>query len=372
MDLTFDSVQELIQENARRFFSMELDAGKIREIEASPHGFSGPLWEQIAALGWTGISLPEEYGGAGRGILDLCVLAEEMGRAAASTPLIVSAGLASTILRLAPNGLLVENLLIELATTGGVISVALIEVEGRNERSEPSLPLTVDGTNMKVNGRKLLVPYASVANEIIVSAKNPSGKLVLFVVNSETDGLEISRHKTIGGDPLFEVRFRDVLIADDRILAEGDDAVAALNTGLQVAEILAVAEAVGLCEGIINLTTEHVRLRKQFGKAIGSFQAVSHPCADMRIQTDACRLVAMEAAWLFDQGQAATLEIASTKAFANEAAARIANDGLRLHGAIGYSNEYDLQLYLRKIRAFCLSYGETGDALERAAVALGL
>jgi len=92
----------------------------------------------------------------------------------------------------------------------------------------------------------------------------------------------------------------------------------------------------------------------------------------MRIQADACRLLAQEAAWLIDQGQAAALEVASTKAFTNEAVARIANDGQRLHGAIGYSNEYDLQLYSRKARAFCLSHGETAEELERAAVALGL
>ncbi|MDP6692021.1 MAG: acyl-CoA dehydrogenase family protein, partial [Alphaproteobacteria bacterium] len=318
MDLTLDSIQELIQENARRFLATELNSEKIRDIEASPDGFSRPLWDEITGLGWTGASLPERYGGGGRGILDLCVLAEEMGRAVASTPLVVSAGLASAMLRSVPASPLTEELLIKLASKGEVISVALVEADGRNERSVPSLQLAIAGEDLKVTGEKVLVPYASVAKEIITSARNADGEVVLVVVSGESGGLEMSRHKTIGGEPLFHVRFQDVAIPKDRILAQGESAVAALNAGLDVAAVLAVAEAVGLSEGIINLTTGHARLRQQFGKPIGSFQAVSHPCADMRIQADACRLLALEAAWLIDQGRPAALEVASTKAFANE------------------------------------------------------
>ncbi len=372
MDLALDSIQELIQENARRFLRAELDSEKIRDIEASPDGFSQTLWNGMVELGWAGVALPEIYGGGGRGILDLCVLAEEMGRAAASTPLVVSAGLAATILRSVPTGPRAEELLNKLAAKGDVVTVALVEPDGRNERCAPSLQLADGGDAMEITGEKMLVPYASAATEIIVSARNADGEILLLAVSTGADGLELSRHKTIGGEPLFHLRFREVTITEDLILAQGEPAVAALNAGLEVAAVLAVAEAVGLCEGIIGLTTEHARLRQQFGKAIGTFQAVAHPCADMRIQADACRLLAQEAAWLIDQGQAAALEVASTKAFTNEAVARIANDGQRLHGAIGYSNEYDLQLYSRKARAFCLSHGETAEELERAAVALGL
>ncbi|MDE0944057.1 MAG: acyl-CoA/acyl-ACP dehydrogenase, partial [Alphaproteobacteria bacterium] len=260
MDLTLDPVQDLIQANARRFLSAELSSEKFREIEASANGFSQPLWDEIVALGWAGVALPEAYGGGGRGVLDLSILVEEAGRAVAPTPLVVSAGLAATILQSVPDAPVGKDLLIKMATEGAIISVAFIEESGRGERSAPSLQLRKVGDGFKITGEKILVSFASVATDIIVSVKSMDGEVALIVVNVAADGLTITRHKTIGGEPLFHVLFQDVAIAEDRILAKGDSAIAALNAGLEVAEILAVAEAVGLCEGIIKLTTEHVTL----------------------------------------------------------------------------------------------------------------
>ena len=133
-----------------------------------------------------------------------------------------------------------------------------------------------------------------------------------------------------------------------------------------------MAEAVGYCEGIIRVAVEHATVREQFGQPIGAFQGVSHPLADMRVQTDAFRLLTLEAAWLLDQGRPATLEIASAKVLANDAVEKITVDGHRVHGAIGYSKEHDVQLYTRRARAFSVAWGDTERQIERAAVALGL
>ena len=161
------------------------------------------------------------------------------------------------------------------------------------------------------------MPYASAAQVLLVSTATTQGETAIVALDRDAPGLTIRRNKTLGADPLFEVRFDDVAVAKDNVLARGADAASALEASLEVATVVAMAEAVGYCEGIIRLAVEHAKVREQFGQAIGAFQAVSHPLADMRIQTDACRLMALGAVWLLDQGRSATLEIASAKVLLN-------------------------------------------------------
>ena len=372
MQLNLNEVQEMIQDNARRFFATELDPEKIRAIEASADGHSREHWARIAELGWNSLSLPESAGGGGLGVLELCILAEEAGRAAASTPLLISSGLAARCLQSVPSSDVATELLNRLATSDCVISAALLESGARDERAIPSMELQESSGSVSLSGSKLLVPYASVADVLLVSARGSQGEPAIVAVDTSIGGLEFNRHSTLGGDPLFQVMFSDVVVPEHCVLARGKDTVEALDSALETATLLSLAEAVGNCEGILQLTTEYAKIRKQFGQAIGSFQAVSHPIADMRIEIDALHLLTLEAAWLLDQGEPASMEIASTKVLANEAVARLALDGHRLHGAIGYSNEYDLQLYTRRAKAFSVAWGVTDSQVERAARALGI
>ncbi len=369
MNLLFDDVQKMIQQGANRFATSELVPERIREIEASPDGFSNEVWNAIVDMGWTGIAVPESFGGSARGVADLCIIAEELGAAAAVTPLIVSAGLAASLLQKVP-ATAVTTALIKDIVDGSIVTAALVEPTGRSERTFPAIPLLeIDGA-YSMSGMKILVPYAASAKEILVNVKMADGAMALVAVSTAGEGVVMSRHKSVGGEPLYEVRFDSVKIPVERVIAQGVAAETALDAGLNFATTLKIAEAVGLCEGVVRLTAEYAKIRKQFGTAIGAYQAVAHPCADMRIQADACRLLNFESAWLLDQSRSDGYTVASTKAYVNEVAAKIGNDGLRLHGAIGYSNEYDLQLYMRRIRSACASYGDSGEELERAAAAL--
>ena len=372
MQFHLNETQQMLRDGARRLFANEFDSAKARAIEASADGFSAESWSQLTRLGWNSVALPETAGGGGLGVLELCVLAEELGRAAASTPLLISSGVAASCLKLIPSHPLARQLRNMLASTDSVITTALIDGSGRDERSQPSLPLQGGENGLRLSGIKQLVPYASIARVLLVSTSTADGETAILAIDRESPGLTFRRNQTLGADPLFEVRFDDVRVSDDRVLARGPAAVAALDRSLEVATVVAMAEAVGYCEGIICLTVEHAKVREQFGQAIGAFQAVSHPLADMRIQTDACRLLTLEAAWLLEQGRLAELEIASAKVLANEAVEKITVDGHRLHGAIGYSKEHDVQLYTRRARAFCVAWGDTERQIERAATALGL
>lgn len=372
MQFELNETQRMIRDGARRLLSTEFDSAKARAVEASADGYSPEIWSQLTDLGWSSVMVPETAGGGGLGVLELCVLAEEMGRAAASTPLLISSGMAATCLKSIPSHPLATRLLNMLANTDSVITAALIDESGRDERTPPRLLLQAGESGLQLSGIKQLVPYASVAQVLLVSTSTTDGEMAIVAIDGDSPGLEVRRNRTLGADPLFEVRFDAVTVTDDRVLVRGPVAAGALDSSLVVATVLAMAEAVGYCEGIIRLAVEHAKVREQFGQAIGAFQAVSHPLADMRIQTDACRLLTLEAAWLLDQGRSAELEIASAKVLANEAVGKITVDGHRLHGAIGYSKEHDVQLYTRRARAFCVAWGDTERQIERAAVALGL
>lgn len=372
MDFQLNETQSMIQESARRFLENFFPSEKVREAEANEHGFSQDIWKQVTELGWTGAALPEDVGGGGLGNLELCVLAEELGRAAASTPLIATAGFAATVLQKVEQSAATKALLSKLASSNTIITPALAEPDGRDERATPSSQFKETADGGIISGTKILVSFASAASLFLVSATTSDGETMIVGVDADAAGISLKRHQVLGGEPLFRVEFTDVAVAAGHIFARGAEALSAIDSGLDAATILATAEAVGNCEKMVLLGSEYAATREQFGQKIGSFQAVAHPLADIRIQTDACRLLAVEAAWMLDEGKDAKLEIAATKVFANEVIIDMIHAAHAVHGAIGYTMEYDLQLFTRRARSFCLSHGDTDIQTERAADALGL
>ena len=366
MEFGFSFVQTQLQESAQRMLEDRLSTEQIRAAEASADGFPRSIWEEGIQLGWPGMSLPEAVGGGGCSLLDMCVLVEEVGRGGATLPLVVSSGVAATLLECSPQSEHRDRVLSDIAE-GKIICPALIDEQGRNEWDEVRLPIDAEG---QLSGKKILVPFASVADALLVTAVTPDGDTTIVAVDPAAEGVSITRHHTKVGVPLFAVEFNDVPVAAE--IHRGEGARTALDAGLQTGSLLATAEAVGLSEALIKMSAEYVTVRKAFGRPIGAFQAVAHPCADMRINTNTVRILVHEAAWLIDSGQDASEEVASTKALANEFFERLANDAFRVHGAIGYSNEYDLQLFTRRLQWFCRTLGETQQSLERAAVAVGM
>lgn len=343
-----------------------LSTEQIRAAEETADGFPRSIWEEGIQLGWPGMSLPEAVGGGGCSLLDMCVLVEEIGRGGATLPLVVSSGVAAALLEHSPQSEHRDRLLSEIAA-GKVICPALIDERGRNEWDAVRLPINAEG---RLSGKKILVSFASAADALLVTAVTPEGDTAIVAVDPNSEGVSITRHHAKVGVPLFAIEFDDAPAAAE--IHRGEGARAALDAGLQTGSLLATAEAVGLSEALIKMSAEYVTVREAFGRPIGAFQAVAHPCADMRINTDTVRLLVHEAAWLMSNGQEASEEVASTKALANEFFERLANDAFRVHGAIGYSNEYDLQLFTRRLQWFCRTLGETQQSLERAAVAAGM
>jgi alkylation response protein AidB-like acyl-CoA dehydrogenase len=332
MDLFPTPEQELLATTAGDFAARSVTTETVRALEASEPGFDAAHWQAMVDLGWTELQP-----------LELALVVEALGRAALPSPLGVTGAL--------------RNALPELATRtppDAVITLAALVPGARDEweRPHPHVGATLTGTY-------LLVPYASTATTIVAATD-----VGFLVVEPGAGGITTRRASVIGGDPLFRVECTD---------ASATPLPGSLGAVLDHVAVTALAYAVGAAEAALLLAVEHAKSREQFGRPIGSFQAVAHRCADMRAEIDACRLLAFRAAWaLADDRDDAPFAVSSALGYAKDALRRVAMHAHQVHGAIGFSSEHDLHLFTRRIKAFELTAGSTARHQERFATAIGL
>ncbi|MGQ0804541.1 MAG: acyl-CoA dehydrogenase family protein [Actinomycetota bacterium] len=359
MDLTLTDEQRLLAETARAFVARSCPPGRVRELEE--RGPDPELWQAMAALDWPGLALPEEHGGAGRGMVELTIVCEELGRGAVPSPLATTVTLAALPVLGAGSAEQRDRWLPALARGERVGTLALLEPGMADEWDAPTMPGT--GT---ISGTKLLVPWAETADLLVVATGDG-----LRVVETEAAGpaVRVAPHDALGGEPLASVDFE---VWDSEPLGADDEARAVVDRALDHAAAASLGYAAGLAERMLELSVQHARERRQFDRPIGSFQAIAHRCADMRADVDACRYLAYQAAWALDRPGSADAEVAAAKSYANEALRRVAMHAHQVHGAIGFSTEHDLHLFSRRAKAFELSYGSTARHRERLATAMGL
>jgi alkylation response protein AidB-like acyl-CoA dehydrogenase len=365
MDLTLDADQELLSGAARAFLEQACPLAEVRRLEADPQGYDPRLWRDLAGLGWTGMGLPEEYGGAGQGFLETALVLEAMGRALCPSPFLASAVLAAPLLLELGSEAQRDRWLPRLAAGEAVASLALAEPGWRDPHGEPALALRGEGASPTLHGAKLFVPFAAQADLLLVSAAGPSLALAL----RGAPGLSQRRLATLGGDPVYELRFDGV--PAERVGAPGA-AGPALAGALARGAVGALAQALGAAERALELSVEHARTRHQFGRPIGSFQAVAHRLVDVRSDLDALRALVQRAAWSLGAGRESALEVASALAYGGPALRRVFAHAHQVHGAVGFSTEHDLHLFTRRAKAVELAWGGPAAWRERVAAAMGL
>lgn len=367
MDLNPTAEQRDLAESATAFLARHCPPALVREAEASEDGFSAALWNEMAVLGWPGIALP----GSGGGVVELAMLAEVMGRFAATGPLL-SGALAGWAISWGGTDTQRDSLLPGLAAGERIATVAFAEPGQRHEWGAPALRGTPGTGAWILTGVKALVPFAASAKLLVVSVDLEGAGHSLVVIDPAAARISMRRHQAIGGEPLYEVSFDGTEIAADDVVGEpgsGADLIARL---LDHATVLQACYAVGLAEAALDLAVRHAGAREQFGKPIGAFQAVANRCADMRTSITACRYLALKAATRLASGRDAALEVSVAKAYANQEIRQAFLHAHQVHGAIGYSMEYDLQLFSRRAKAFELAYGSTSFHRSRVAAAIGL
>lgn len=396
MDLTLSSDQEMLVDSARRFLTRSWPAEAVRAAETSADGHDPKAWSEAAGLGWPGLCLPAEHGGSGAGMVELALLAEELGRAAFSSPLLAQTTLVALPLAWEGNAAQRTRWLPALAGGELIGSAALVAPGARDERSSPPLEGRRSGDGWVLSGSRVLVPFAAVSSLLVVLADLEGAGVSMLVVEAERIAA-LSRQQALGGDPMYAVSFHGTVVGTGDVIGRPGSGAAIFARALDHATVASVSYGVGLGERALELSVSHACDRHQFGRPIGSFQAVAHRCVDMRADLDAARWLARQAAWALDKvgasgvsaapagvsaavagasgesaAPAGALEVAAAKAYANDALRRVFLNAHQVHGAIGFSLEHDLQLFTRRAKAFELSLGDTVQHRRRVAEAMGL
>lgn len=371
MDLGLTEVQQMLKSSAREFLSQECPLTLVREMEEHEQGYTDDLWRQIASLGWMGLAFPEQYGGTGGDFIDLAVLLEEMGRALLPAPFfstVVLGGL--TVLDAGSDA---QKLEIINQVCGGQLrmTLALMEASATLEPWGVETAATREGDAYRLSGTKLFVPDAHVADLILVAARTTTGPdpaegITLFLVPGNSPGVSVTQLRSIASDRQCEVTLDDVTVSADAILGEVDKGWPIVQRALQRAITSNCLEMLGGADAVLDLTAEYVKQRTQFGRPVGSFQAVQHHCANMAIDVEGSRHIAFQAAWRLSEGLPAEREVAMAKAWVSAAYQRVCATAHQCHGAIGFTREHNLQLYTRRAKAQELSYGDVDSHRELA------
>ena len=376
MDLDLSEDQKMLRTMARDFLEKECPKQLVRDMEQDEKGYSLELWLKMVELGLQGLPFPAHCGGGDGSFLDLVVLLEEMGRACLPGPFLAGVVLGGlTILEAGSEEQKKE--LIPAVVQGKIPTLAFTEPDGSYDPASIQTKALLEGDEYVISGTKIFVPDAHVADCILCLARTGAGSsgsdgLSLFVVDPKSPGIAITVLNTIARDKQCEVVFDGVRVPAVSLLGGLHQAWPIIEKALERAAVAKCAEMVGAAEQVLDMSVAYAKERVQFNVPIGSFQAIQHHCANMRIDIDGMRYLTYEAAWRISEGLPAATEVSMAKAWVSEAIGRVTRLGHQIHGGVGYMMDHDMQLYFRRGEAAKAIFGDASFHREMIASELGL
>src|SRR5260370_11602974 len=367
MDFGLSEEQQQLKESAREFLSGECPTPAVRKIMASEDGYPRELYAQIAELGWSGLIVPEEFGGAGLGMLDMAMILEEGGYAAMPGPFLFSSVLAASALKLGGSIEMNSKWLSALAEGKLVGTVAVAEGAGSIEAVGIAAVASKDGAGWRLDGVKMFVPYANVADFVVVAAKNNAGEIGLFVVETKSSGVTIRSLKNL--DLTRRVSSVELKGAPAEALKGGADLFATL---IDVGAVAIAADSLGGTERALVMAVEYSTVRGPFLKPIGSFQALKQASAEIVADLEPSRALLWYAAHRAGEktSHESSREASMAKARLCDIYSRGTDRAVLMHGGIGFTWEHDMHLWFKRARFNESYFGAPGVHRERAA-ALG-
>jgi alkylation response protein AidB-like acyl-CoA dehydrogenase len=371
MDYALNEMQEMLQTSARDFLNAEYPEKLLRLMSKDDKGYTSEMWSKLIELGWTGLSIPEKYGGLGN-FVDLIVILKEMGRVCFISPYFAAINLGAAAIIGAGNEAQKDKFLPDIASGQAIVTLALLEKSDRYSAEAIQMDACLDRDAYLLNGAKLFVPHAESADYIIMAARtqraaNPEYGITLFLLDRRTPGLGSRLLETIDGDKLSQVTCNNVRIPQENILGKPDQGWDVLKDVIAKAAIGRCAETVGACEKVLEMTLSYAKERMAFDHPIAFFQSVQHRCSDMLIDLESSRLITYKAAWLISEGLPALKETSIAKAWVNQAARRIVASAHQIHGAIGFTEDHILHLYTKRIRTNEFSFGDADEHFQKLA-----
>jgi alkylation response protein AidB-like acyl-CoA dehydrogenase len=353
MEFGLSESQEILKDSARKFFAGECPMEEVRRLMETGTAYDEKLWTKLAEQGYTGIIFPEEFGGVGLGKVELILLMEEAGRALLPGPFFSTVPLAGAVIDAVASPEHKKKYLGPICEGKARSTVAFLEAGA--SWNPAGLKITAAGS--KLTGEKLFVTDAAVANFILVVAKD-----TIYVVDAKAAGMTITAMSGMDMTrKIYAVKFKDTP-------AEQIGSLANLSKAFDIATAALVGEMVGGMQRTLDITVDYAKMRKQFGKPIGMFQAVQHHCADMYLETESSRSAAYYAAWALEENTSeASVAVSIAKAYASDAARTVGNRGIQVHGGMGFTWENDVHLFYRRAKASETAFGDSTFHRERIA-----
>ncbi len=364
MNFELAEEQVMLKNSAREFLEKECPKKHVRAMMDDERGCSPELWKKMAGLGWQGLAVPEHYGGMGSTFLDLAVLAEEMGRALVPGPFLPTVVHAGRAVLYAGSQQQKNDYLPRIVRGDLIMTLALTESNGSVEPEGINLTAVRDGAHYVINGIKMFIPDAHVAETMVVAARTSiagtaEDGITLFLIDKHTDGVTVNALKTMTGEKLCQVVFNNARVAEAAVLGEANGGWPVIKQVIEEASVAESAWMAGGARWVLETTVDYVKQRVQFGRPIGSFQAIQHKCADMAVEVEGCTAIVYYAAWAIsenDPARAAAISI--SKAWCGDSFKHVAAQGIQLHGGIGFTWDHDMHLYFKRAMSGDATFGD--------------
>ncbi len=363
MEFSFTEEQEAIGELAARIFEDHAAVERVKEVEASTDRFDRDLWAELARANLLGIALPEDVGGSGLGIMELCLLLEQQGRRVAPVPLLATLVMGAAPLAEFGTAEQRSRLLPGVASGEVVLSAALAE-GGANDPLRPRTTATPEGAGWRLDGVKIDVPAAHLAAAVLVPASTPGG-IGVFLVDPAGEGVVSERAETTDREPQFHLHFSGALVGPDDVVGDPSGGETIVEWMLERTLVGLCAVQVGVAEEALRLASSYVSERHQFGRPLATNQGVALKAADAYIDVEAMRATMWQAAWRLSTGRLATKETLVAKWWAAEAGQRVVHTTQHLHGGLGADVDYPVHRYFLWGKQIEVTLGGASQQLAR-------
>lgn len=363
MEFSFTEDQVAIRDLCAQVLADLSTDERLKELTEKGELYDKELWQQFAESGLLGMAVPEAYGGSGFGLTEICLMLEEQGRYVAPLPLLPSLALAGLTIAEFGSEDQKSEYLSPLATGEAILTAALGE-EGMTAAFKPELKAVQDGNTWTLNGTRLCVPYAEQSAVIVTPAITENGDTVVFLVSPEQEGVELEYQESTNGEPLYTMTLANAELKATSVLADAEKGADVVEWMVQRGNVCLAATQVGVAEEALKRTVEYTTDRKQFGKAIATFQGTTLRCADAYMDIEGMRSTYWQAVWRLDSGLEAAPAVHTAKYWACVAGGRVVHTAQHLHGGIGADIDYPLHRYFLWAKRNELNLG--GGSLQLA------
>lgn len=369
--MAFSDEQEELRRTMRRFCESRSPSMEVRRLMASTEGYDRAVWEQMASqLGLQSLTIPERYGGAGFGYVELSIVLEEMGRMLLCSPYFATVAMAANALLCSGDDDACARYLPSIATGETIATLAIAEDSGHWDDADLQLTADQSQSSWTLTGHKSFVVDCATANLVLVVARSAKG-VSLFAVEGDASGMRRTPLPAL--DQTRKLARLVFQRTPAQLIGEDGGASSGLSRALDLAAIALAAEEVGGAQRCLDMSVDYSKLRYQFGRPIGSFQAIKHRCADMLLQVESARSAAQYAAWAAAEESSEVPVVASlSKATCSDAYFFAAAENIQVHGGIGFTWDHDAQLYFKRAKSSQLFLGDSAYHRERLAQRIGV